>query len=100
MADSVLLCTVARTGESGRGQEADSQLPTFQSGINLVLVPVVVRDRHGRPIGNLRKEDFQIFDKGNSRAVATFSVITRGPDARPAGGNRPAETGESKGAAG
>ena len=41
---------------------------------------------------------------GSSRAVATFSVIARAPhapaDVRPAGGNRPVETGESKDAAG
>ena len=98
----ILCCYALSFGQENpvAGRQADSQRPTFQSGVNLVLVPTVVRDRHGRPIGNLRKEDFQIFDNGNSRAVATFSVITRGPDARPPGGNRPAETGESKGAAG
>lgn len=82
------------------GRQAESQLHRFESGVNLVLVPVVVRDRHGRPIGNLRKEDFQIFDAGNSRAVATFSVTTRATDARPVVGNRPVENGESKDAAG
>jgi len=33
------------------------------------------------------------------RALATFSVIARAPDTRPAGGNKPAQTGESKDAA-
>ncbi len=52
--------------------------PTFQSKVNLVLVPVVVRDGQGRPIGNLTKEDFQLFDKGKPQTIASFTVVKRG----------------------
>jgi VWFA-related protein len=57
--------------------QADPQLPTFQSKVSLVLVPVVVRDRHGRPIGNLKKEDFQLLDQGAPQTISAFSVIQR-----------------------
>jgi VWFA-related protein len=47
---------------------------TFQSKVNLVLVPVVVRDKNGKPIGTLTKEDFQIFDKGKPQTITRFQV--------------------------
>lgn len=47
---------------------------TFSSRVNLVSVPVVVRDREGRAIGNLHKEDFRLFDKGKPQVISKFSV--------------------------
>jgi VWFA-related protein len=47
---------------------------TFSSRVNLISVPVVVRDREGRAIGNLQKEDFQVFDKGKLQAITKFSI--------------------------
>lgn len=52
--------------------------PTFSSGVNLVLVPVVVRDDKGRAIGTLHREDFQLFDKGRLQVISKFSVETPG----------------------
>jgi len=50
--------------------------------VNLVLVRVVVRDRQGKIISNLKKEDFQLFDNKKLQAISSFSVET--PEARTA----------------
>jgi VWFA-related protein len=48
--------------------------PTFSAGVNLVTVPVVVRDREGHAVGTLRKVDFQLFDKGKLQIITKFSI--------------------------
>lgn len=47
---------------------------TFNSKVNLVSVPVVVRDQKGKVIGTLKKEDFQLFDRGKSQVISRFSI--------------------------
>jgi len=47
---------------------------TFRTHVNLVMVPVVVRDRKGKAIGNLTRQDFQLFDKGKPQEITRFSV--------------------------
>ena len=54
---------------------------TFSSKVNMVSVPVVVRDADGKAIGNLRQDDFQLFDKGRSQVITRFSVEETPPSA-------------------
>jgi VWFA-related protein len=39
---------------------------------NLVEVRVVVHDSHGQPVKGLKKEDFNLFDRGRKQSVAQF----------------------------
>ena len=47
---------------------------SFKSRVNLVMVPVVVRNAQGNAVGNLTKDNFQLFDKGKPQEIARFSV--------------------------
>jgi VWFA-related protein len=57
---------------------------TFSAKVNLVMVPVVVRDAQGKAVGTLQKEDFQLFDRGKPQAISRFSVEKAGEPAIPA----------------
>jgi VWFA-related protein len=49
---------------------------TFRLRVNLVQVRVTVRDDAGKPVGNLRKEDFLLYDQGKLQTISTFAVET------------------------
>ena len=46
--------------------------PSFRAGVDLVSVTAVVRDRGGRPVRELQREDFQVFDDGDPRPIVEF----------------------------
>ena len=47
---------------------------TFRVNVRLVLARVVVRDSKGNAVGNLRKEDFQLFDNGKPQVISHFDL--------------------------
>jgi len=49
---------------------------TFKLRVNLVQVHVIVRDSAGKPVENLRKEDFLVYDSGKLQAITTFGLET------------------------
>lgn len=59
-----------------RGQEP---VPTFRSSVSLVSVNAVVKDRRGKPVRNLTRNDFQILENGAHRPIVDFDVSDQGP---------------------
>jgi VWFA-related protein len=61
-------------------QQAANQNPPANSGttlrlkVNLVPVPVVVRDSAGHAVGNLQKENFQLFDNRKQQQITQFTL--------------------------
>ena len=64
------LTAQTQTGEVTTREET----PTFQSSVNLVRVPVVVRDKQGHAVGGLQKQDFQLTDRGKPQYVSQFAI--------------------------
>jgi VWFA-related protein len=56
---------------------------TFKTGVTVIQVPVVVRDRDGRVVSNLGKDDFQLFDNGKRQEITSFSVENPGSQIAP-----------------
>jgi len=67
--------TSAFSQESAEVTTQENQ-PTFKMEVqrNLVVVRVVVRDQKGNTVGELRQEDFRLFDNGKPQTVAHFAV--------------------------
>ncbi len=66
---------------------APSQAPAIRKTSEEVLLDVVVRDKKGRPVNNLKPEDFQIFDNGEQKQIIAFRLV-QGGEAVAAGGAR------------
>jgi VWFA-related protein len=57
---------------------------TFKARVNLVMVPVVVRDKQGHAVGGLHQEDFLLFDKNKPQVITRFSSEKSGGKGKPA----------------
>src|SRR5437899_2783600 len=67
-----LTSTVLAGGQSAAPQP---QQPTFRVQVDYVEVDVVVTDRQGNLVRDLKKEDFQVFEDGKPQSINTFTFV-------------------------
>jgi VWFA-related protein len=69
----LLAAALAAQTQTGEVTTRD-ETPTFQSSVNLVRIPVVIRDKQGHTIGTFHKEDFQLTDHGKAQYISQFAL--------------------------
>jgi Ca-activated chloride channel family protein len=62
-----MLVTIGEVRAQGPSPPVD-----FQTNADLVLVPMVVRDRDGQPVKGLRADQFTVFDDQNRQKIVSF----------------------------
>jgi VWFA-related protein len=60
---------------AGRAQQA-APAPTFRARTELVQVSVIAQDKQGKPVADLRREEFQLFDNGAPQEIRLFTSET------------------------
>src|SRR4051794_2907545 len=55
---------------------APGQPPVFRTGINFIRVDVIVSDKAGNPVGDLKPEDFEVTEQGKAQKVETFKLVS------------------------
>src|SRR5689334_19306001 len=77
-----VLLTLAQSQNTAELSTRDAPA-VFTARVNLVLVPVVVRDKNGKAVGTLRQEDFLLTEKGKPQIITKFSIEKTGVPAIP-----------------
>ncbi|MGA9997895.1 MAG: VWA domain-containing protein [Pyrinomonadaceae bacterium] len=73
--------TRPRRAEPPAGQDDGDEVVRIDT--DLVPVDVTVTDMEGKPVRNLRKEDFKLFEDGAERPISFFGIERRGGLQRP-----------------
>ncbi len=73
---------------AGAAPAGQQQPPVFRAGVSFVRVDVIVSDKQGNPVTDLRAEDFDVVEDGQAQNIELFKLINAdgnpGPGAEPA----------------
>ncbi len=68
----------APAGRAQQSSPAPQQGPAVRTTSEEVLLDVVVRDKKGHPVNNLKPDDFQVFDNGEQKKIIAFRLVQGG----------------------
>lgn len=67
-----VLLLLALAAGAAPAEEQRAAVPRFRSGVDLVKVTATVRDAEGRLVGDLTRDDFEIFEDGRPQRITQF----------------------------
>jgi VWFA-related protein len=73
------LAAVAAQTPAPQPPAGPQSAPVFRTGTTAVLLDIVVRDKRGRPIRDLRQDEITVLEDGAPREVKSFRLIEGAP---------------------
>jgi VWFA-related protein len=58
-------------------RQAESQNPSFRAGVTAVVVDVVIRDKRGRPVRDIKAGEVTVLEDGVAREIRSFRLVER-----------------------
>jgi len=68
-----------QTAQQPPATDPQQRQPTFKTGINFVRVDVIVSDKTGNPLFDLKPEEFSVYEDGKQQKIEQFDVIKVDP---------------------
>jgi VWFA-related protein len=79
IAAAIVTMTVGLVGQAPTPQAPAQPAPVFRTGTTAVLLDIVVRDKRGRPVRDLRPDEITVLEDGVAREVKSFRLIEGAP---------------------
>jgi VWFA-related protein len=78
LATTIAIAAAAVAIASGQQPPVQRAQGTIQAGVSAVLVDVVVRDKRGDPVHDLKQSEFQLTEDGVAQAITSFTTVSDG----------------------
>jgi len=89
-AAAVIFLGVSLSGQQAQApSDAAAPQATIKATTEEVVLDVVVRDKHGKPVNTLKPDDFEITDNGEKRTIKSFRLVEGAESVASGGGRAP-----------
>ena len=72
---AVLLAEAASRAQQPQPDQQQPAQPVFRTGINFVRVDVIVSDKNGANVADLKQSDFEVTEDGKPQSIENFKFI-------------------------